>query len=165
MFSMSNSCFIAASHTPASPGSAGTYISHGILYLGSFHFSFKLGKEEIRLPLGPERRKQSLCQRHRGWRCRGVKDSWLPPSPHRHLWVSCSFCAERGRGEHRIYKPTAARKAPRATASLGEQNPPCRDADPPGKQGPYPCPASARPRWFCSGHTSRWSRRRARCPR
>lgn len=79
---MSNSCFIAASHTPASPGSAGTYISHGILYLGSFHFSFKLGKEEIRLPLGPEKKKAeplSAAQRVEVQGSEGFLAPSLPP--------------------------------------------------------------------------------------
>lgn len=58
-------------------------------------------------------------------------EGFLAPFPHSHLWISWSFCAEQGRGEHAIYKPPAARRAPRE--SLGEENPPCRDANTPGK--------------------------------
>lgn len=156
---MPNSCFIAASHTPASPGSAGTYISHGMLYLGSLHFSFKLGKEEIRLPLGPGRREQSLCQWHRGWRCRGVKDSWLP-SPTATSGSLGAFVQSRGEGNtqfinHQLHEEPLESPWERKTL-------PAETQIPRGRAGSLSLPTSTP---LCSGHTSRWSRRRARCPR
>lgn len=157
MFSVSNSCFIAASHTPASPGSAGTYISHGMLYLGSFHFSFKLGKEEIRLPLGPERRKQSLCQGHRG-----VKDSWLPPSLQPPLDL---FCAEREREGNREFINQRLHEKPPEPQHPRERKTLPAEIKSPGEAGSLSLPHAQAPRGLCWGHTSRWSRRRARCPR
>lgn len=122
MFSVSNSCFTAASHTPASKRSAGTYISHGMLYLGSFHFSFKLGEEEVRLPLGPETREQSLCQRQRG--AGGAGESGpLPPQP-----PLAPSGKERERGQHGVYKPP-----PEGQHLSGEESslepPCCREAN------------------------------------
>lgn len=63
MFSRSNPCFTAAFHISISESSAWTYISHGVFYLGSFHFCFKLGEEEVRLPLGPKMRTQPLASK------------------------------------------------------------------------------------------------------
>lgn len=63
MFTMSNPCFTAASHMPISESSVWTYISHGVFYLGSFHFRFKLSEEEVRLPLGPKIRTQPLASK------------------------------------------------------------------------------------------------------
>lgn len=83
----------------------------------------------------------------------------LPPQPPLDL-----FCGEQERGEHRIYKQMAARKALRAAASPGEENLRA-EIKSPGEAGSSSLPHAQAPRGLCSGHTSRWSTRRARCPR